>query len=132
MANFLFPSIIQSLVNKTRVVSFIIFPQGASTPIFGTAPTRLGAKSVSRTSAGLYVITLSNPYRALIDAQISMSDTTIGQTANLAGVNVTAAGAGKQSCTIQCFTTSTGLAVDPAANANNFISVSLICKDAVS
>lgn len=132
ISNFLFHSIIQSLVNKTRVVSFIIFPQGASTPIFGAAPTRLGAKSVSRTSAGLYVITLANTYRALIDAQISLSDTTLGQSVNFAGVNVTGAGTGPRTCTVQCFTTSTGAAVDVAANANNYISVSLICKDAVS
>jgi len=58
-----FPSKLQSLVKYAKAIDFQIAPNGASTPTLGS---REGVASVSRTSAGLFQVTLQDQYRALV------------------------------------------------------------------
>lgn len=118
MSNSLFQSTIKNTTRNARLIAFTLAPQGAATPkiISGT-----GIKSVSRTSAGLYVVNFAHAYRFLIDAQLTLQFSAITQLwGTYAGLNVKASGTGKQSATISLFN-SAGTATDMAANANNLI-----------
>jgi hypothetical protein len=119
MSNTLFQSTIKNSTRNARLISFSIAPQGAAAPkiISGT-----GIKSVTRTSAGLYVVNFAHAYRFLIEAQLTPQFSALtATTVQFVGLNVKASGTGKQSASIQCLTTTTGAAVDIAANANNLI-----------
>lgn len=64
-----FPSRIQSLYQESKLLSFGILPNGSGTPTLNHGQ---GVKSVSRTGAGAFTVTLQDQYRALIAAQTSL------------------------------------------------------------
>jgi hypothetical protein len=118
MANTLFPGTVSTNVRNARMICFSFAPQGAAAPklVFGN-----GVSSVTRTSAGLWVVHFSKTYRFLIEAQLTVSFSALtAQIVQFQGINVKASGAGKQSATILNQTTA-GVATDIAANANNLI-----------
>ena len=69
MSNRFSPSVIRSLVNKSKVLAVSFAPQGAGTPKLVSGN---GIKSIVRNSAGSYTLKLQNAYRALIQAQVSI------------------------------------------------------------
>jgi hypothetical protein len=128
MSNTLFQSTIKGPIRNSRLIAFSIAPQGAGTPkiISGT-----GIKSVTRTSAGLYVVNFVHAYRFLIDAQLTAQFSALTATVvEFVGLNVKASGTGKQSASIQCYTSTSGAAVDIAANANNLIYGEILVQNA--
>ena len=60
-----FPSRLKSLVKFANTLDFQIAPNGTGVPTLGS---REGVKSVTRTSAGLFLVTLQDQYRALVSA----------------------------------------------------------------
>lgn len=128
MSNTLFQSTIKGPIRNSRLIAFSIAPQGASTPKIISG---IGIKSVSRTSAGLYVVNFAHAYRFLIDAQLTAQFNALTATVvQYVGLNVKASGTGKQSASIQCYTSTSGLAADIAANANNLIYGEILVQNA--
>jgi hypothetical protein len=114
------------------------YPQGAGTPLLDTDPPDTGnaypvagrpvrtpgIASVSRTSAGLFVVTLSDKFAGLITAagpDLHLHSLT-QLTAQFTGVDV----AGAKTVGIQVLNPSTGVATDIAAAADNWISFLLV------
>jgi hypothetical protein len=118
VSNTLFLGQVSTIVRNARMICFSFAPQGAAAPkiLFGQ-----GIKSITRTSAGLWVVNFAKTYRFMIEAQLTPSFSALTtQIVQFQGINVTARGAGKQSATILNQTTA-GVATDIAANANNSI-----------
>lgn len=117
------------------IVAGKFYPQGTGTPLLDTDPPDGGAGypvtgrpvrvpgvvSVSRSSAGLYVVTLADKFTGLIHGDIG-----IGSSAaiELAGQIQSADVSGAKTVTI--FTQTSGSGVDLAANAANWVSFFLL------
>lgn len=115
----LYPGALLGAIRNMRVIAFSFAPQAAAAPKLVTANL---IKSVTRTSAGLFVVNFQRPFRFLLAATVDLGlNAFAAQSVQYSGINVKASGTGKQSATIQVFTTSTGTASDIAANANNII-----------
>lgn len=115
----IYPGTLLGAVRNMRVIAFSFAPQGAGVPKLVTANL---IKSVTRTSAGLFVVNFQRPFRFLLGAVIDIGlNAFAAQSVQYSGINVKASGAGKQSATVQVFTTNTGAASDIAANANNIV-----------
>jgi hypothetical protein len=99
----------------TLYAKMTIAGTGACTLV--TGPGSKGVTSVTRTSAGLYVFLLADPYQALLwaDVQIltstSSDPTAVGVAARIYADAVATVAA--PSVTIQFYKTSDGVAVDP-------------------
>ncbi len=127
MSNTLFLSNIGTPVRNARMICFSFAPQGAGAPklVFGN-----GIKSVTRSSAGVFVVNFQKTYRFLIEAQLTASFSALtALEVQYQGINLKASGAGKQSCTIVALT-SAGVATDIAANANNIIFGEIVAQNA--
>jgi hypothetical protein len=115
----LYPSTLLGAVRNLRVIAYSFAPQGTSAPIRVTGNL---IKSFTRTGVGTFVVAFQRPFRFLVDAQVTLGlGTFAAQSVQYSGINVKASGTGKQSATIQVFTTSSGAASDIAAGANNII-----------
>lgn len=67
----LFPSVVQSLVREGKKLAFAIAPNGTGTPTLVSGASQ-GVKSVSRTAAGAFTVTLQDSYPSLVDGQASV------------------------------------------------------------
>lgn len=116
--------------NKHVILSFQLVPNGTSTPTLGEGAASY-VRSVARTGVGVYTVTLSDKYAALVSAQVTYQ---LNAAAATLGIVTGAANGGVVAGTAVTLTTMTEAAgtfaaADIAANANNRIHVQLVLRN---
>jgi hypothetical protein len=125
MSNRLFQSRAFSLNREGKLVSLLYQANAASAPIMIQGK---GWKTLTHTATGVITCVLQDGYYKLLGFKLTPAFSALTATlVQLGGINVTstATGVAARTVIINYFTSTTGAAVDIAANAANLISLDL-------